>query len=76
MEEGPLARGSFVAARLRHGAVNQALDVPVERLASVIGAFPEPALLESGPALASPDAGVFLPRARGWFSKPTACGGP
>ena len=30
-------------------AVRQVLDVPAERLAAVIGAWPQPALLESGP---------------------------
>ena len=35
--------------RLLPGAVKQVLDVPAEHLAAVIGAWPGPALLESGP---------------------------
>ena len=38
-------------------AVRQVLDVPPERLAAVIGGWPEPALLESGPDFG--DAGQF-----------------
>ena len=35
--------------------VHQVLDLPAERLAAVIGTWPEPALLESGPGFG--DAG-------------------
>ena len=38
-------------------AVKQVLDVPAERLAAVIGAWPQPALLESGPHFG--DAGHY-----------------
>jgi para-aminobenzoate synthetase component I len=39
------------------GAVRQVLEVPEERLAAVIGAWPQPALLESGPHFG--DAGRY-----------------
>ena len=38
----------LVSTRLLPNVVRQVLDVPAERLAAVIGAWPEPALLESG----------------------------
>jgi para-aminobenzoate synthetase component 1 len=40
---------------VRPAAVHEVLDLPAERLAAVIGAWPEPALLESGPGFG--DAG-------------------
>jgi para-aminobenzoate synthetase component 1 len=46
-----------VAAPVLTGVVQQGLDVPEERLAAVIGSWPEPALLESG--LGFGDAGRF-----------------
>ncbi len=55
MEETSLARGSIVSARVRDEFVQQVLDVPADRLASVIGSWQEPALLESGPGFG--DAG-------------------
>jgi para-aminobenzoate synthetase component 1 len=44
-----------VSSTLRRDAVQQVLDVPPERLAAVIGSWPEPALLESAPGFG--DAG-------------------
>ncbi len=38
-----------MAVRVRDDVVEQVLDVPADRLASVIGSWQEPALLESGP---------------------------
>ena len=38
-----------MASDLADRVVHQVLDLPAERLATVIGTWPEPALLESGP---------------------------
>ena len=46
-----------MSTRLLPSAVKEVLDVPVERLAAVIGAWPQPALLESGSHFG--DAGQF-----------------
>ena len=46
-----------MSTRVLPVAVNQVLDVPAERLAAVIGSWPEPALLESGPEFG--DSGRF-----------------
>jgi para-aminobenzoate synthetase component 1 len=45
----------LVATRVYDDVIQQVLDVPAERLAAVIGSWPEPALLESGPGFG--DAG-------------------
>ncbi len=46
-----------MSTRLLSSAVREVLDVPPERLAAVIGAWPQPALLESGPNFG--DAGQY-----------------
>jgi len=49
--------GFSVLTRVFPSVVHQVLDVPAERLAAVIGSWPQPALLESGPGFGA--AGRF-----------------
>jgi para-aminobenzoate synthetase component I len=55
--QAPPGKRILVSTRLLPGVVRQVLDVPAGRLAAVIGGWPEPALLESGPE--SGDASQF-----------------
>ena len=65
-----------MASPVLSSVVHQVLDLPADRLAAVIGAWPEPAILASGPGFGEAGRWSIFTAFPGWSSRPRIGAGP